>query len=177
VSTEVLIGLALLLVSHHVVVGLRASTGFTVRVEDEPVATVTSSEAGIAEFEESVCQEERCTATLTRVSGLEIGPILCDVQALIEIECGPPWNEAWGFYHPEGDSLPMVGLVEFREGVYWTAYDPASGLTGVSFGYKPDEVTIRRLCNVDDWREARVALGAPVDLCMRTVRGDVRCGP
>jgi len=177
VSAEVLIGLALLFVSHHVVVGLRASTGFTVRVEDEPVATVTSTEAGIAEFEETVCQEERCTATLTRASGLEIGPVLCDVEALVEIECGPPWNEAWGIYRVEPDSLPMVGLVEFREGVYWTAYDLVTGLTGASFGFRTDEVVIRRLCNVDDWREARVTLGAPVDLCMRTLRGDVRCGP
>ena len=174
---QVCLALLLYAFTHHITIGLSPRAEFEARVNSELVGVVESSALGIVEFDENLCQKERCTATLTRASGLEIGPVLCDVEALVEIECGPPWNEAWGIYRVEPDSLPMVGLVEFREGVYWTAYDPVTGLTGASFGFRTDEVVIRRLCNVDDWREARVTLGAPVDLCMRTLRGDVRCGP
>lgn len=166
--TELCAGVLLFLATQHIVIGLTPVAEFYAHVQGELVDVVESSELGIAEFDESVCDEELCSAVLTRLAGVEIGPVLCDVEAVSAQDCGPPWNEAWGFYHVVDDS--MVGYLEFRAGEYWT-----SG--GASFGWKTGEVYWRRLCNVDDWTGARIELGAPVGLCLRTLRGDVRCGP
>lgn len=128
------------------------------------VGRVTSSPLGILRYNAT----GPCTVSLTLADG-HGGPTSngCSARPRVAL-CEPPWNEAWGFYHAEDDS--MVGYVEFREGQYWTA-------GGASFGWRTDEVSRRRLCNVTDWAGARAELGAPVGLCLRTLRGEARCGP
>jgi len=176
VRAEFVLALLLLLLSDHIVIGLRVGADFTVRVKGQLVSIVKADEIGIAEFTEDVCKDELCTAALT-ITGdteLEIGPVLCGVEAVTEQACDQPWNEAWGFYHSADDS--MVGYVEFRtteEGGtrYWYVED------GASFGWRTEEIYRRRLCNIEDWAQARTILGAPVRLCLRTRTGQVRCGP
>lgn len=118
---------------------------------------------GIVEFTEDLCPSGPCTAVLTTQSGLEIGPIVCDVEAVTAQTCSEPWNEAWGFY----DGSVLVGYVEFREGLYYTP-----GWASFGQGYET-----KRVCDVGDWGAVRTEFGVPLDLCVHTLTGLQHCGP
>lgn len=155
----------LLLPTQHIVIGLRADAAVTARVEGIVEGIHQSSALGIVEFTEDICSSGPCTATLTTgpASELQIGPLTCAVEAVMEEECHEPWNEAWGFY----ESGVLIGYVEFHEGLYYT-----QGWASFGQGYET-----RRVCNVEDWAVARAEFGVPLGLCVHTLRGLQYCGP
>lgn len=156
--------------SEHIVVGLRAGETFELRIDQIPMLTFLSD--GVDRYVVGT-EAGKHTAVLFTASGEpgEWSSGGCWSTAGVvgpEPDCGLDY--VVGFYHAVDDS--MVGYVEFRDGMYMTT-------GGASFGFKPEDVYLRRVC-MQDWSPARVEsvrtyLGCPVDICVRQMNGEVLC--